>query len=66
MYEKEHKASCKVFMIALIITSLFVFCCLNSGCANTAKGFGKLLQGAGATIGGAGLDIEQAAENQSK
>ncbi len=66
MYEKEHKDSKGYFMAGLVIVTLTVFLIISSGCSNTCRGFGGVLNGVGQTIAGAGQDIQQAVDNQSK
>ncbi len=57
------KENAKWFVAWLVIIFLAI---VQSGCANTCKGFSKLVQGAGQVVTGAGLDIEEAVDNQSK
>ena len=64
-YEKEHKESRNWFMAWVVIIFLLACCVVQSGCANTCRGFGMMVQGAGQMVSGVGTDTVEAVDAQT-
>jgi len=64
--EKKHKESMSWFVPCIVIAFLIYVLLMVQGCANTVRGLSQTVQAIGTTVRGAGIDAEEALNNQMR